>query len=171
MLAPMSEQARASTPIGPPRRRKFLLIVDGSPESKVAQRFAARRAQSTGGIVSLLRVVAPPDPQAWLGVEAVMRAEAWQEAEALLHEAARNVNRLTGLYPELIVREGRLRDEIVALIREDPMIAILVLGAGTGGEGPGPLVAAAAGPMANAFPIPVTIVPGRLTTAEVDALA
>ena len=66
------------TPLG---RRKFLVVVDHSPECRVAIRFAARRAQHTGGIVTLLYVVAPADFQQWAGVERVMREEAHQEAD------------------------------------------------------------------------------------------
>ena len=38
-------------------------------------------------------------------------------------------------------------------------------------EGPGPLVSLIAGPSGNAYPIPVTVVPGNLTDEQVDALA
>ena len=153
------------------RRRKFLVVVDKSPECKVALRFAARRAEHTGGIVTLLTVVAPADFQHWRSVEEAMREEALEEAEKLLHDAARDVNRIGGLFPEYIVREGKTRDTILALLKEDPDISILVLGAGTGREGPGPLVSLVAQEATNAYPIPVTIVPGSLNDEAVDALA
>ena len=72
----------------------------------MAVRFAARRAQHTGGIVTLLYVVAPADFQQWAGVERVMREEAHQEAERLLHEAAKTVNEIVGSMPELVIRRG-----------------------------------------------------------------
>ena len=100
-----------------------------------------------------------------------MREEALEEAEKLLHDAARDVNRIGGLFPEYIVREGKTRDTILALLKEDPDISILVLGAGTGREGPGPLVSLVAQEATNAYPIPVTIVPGSLSDEAVDALA
>ncbi len=154
-----------------PSRRKFLVVVDQTEECKVALRFAARRAQHTGGIVTLLYVVAPADFQQWAGVERKMREEAHQEAERQLHDSAKTVNDIVGTMPELVIREGRAADEIRALIRDDRAIAILVLAAGTSKEGPGPLVALIAGPVANAYPIPVTVVPGSLTDELVDALA
>lgn len=153
------------------RRRKFLVVVDKSPECKVALRFAARRAEHTGGIVTLLTVVAPADFQHWRSVEEAMREEALEEAEKLLHDAARDVNRIGNLFPEYVVREGKTRDTILALLTEDPDISILVLGAGTGREGPGPLVSLVAQEATNAYPIPVTIVPGSLSDEAVDALA
>ena len=49
-------------------------------------------------------------------------------------------------------------------------ISVLVLGAGTGPEGPGGLVSALSGSLAGKVRIPVTIVPGHLSDAQVDAL-
>jgi nucleotide-binding universal stress UspA family protein len=163
----MSEPA---PPILPPSQRKFLVIVDQTPECRVALRFAARRAQHTGGIVTLLYVVPPADFQQWAGVERVMREEAYQEAERALFEAAKTVNEIVGAMPELVTREGRALDEVRTLIKEDRAIAILVLAAGTANEGPGPLVSLIAGPAGGAYPIPVTVVPGSLTDEQIDAL-
>jgi nucleotide-binding universal stress UspA family protein len=152
-------------------RRKFLAVVDNTPECRVALRYAARRAQHTNGIVTLLYVVLPADFQQWAGVERMMREEAHQEAERELHDAAKVVNDILGAMPELIIREGRAADEIRSLVKEDRAISILVLAAGMSSEGPGPLVALIAGPAANAYPIPVTVVPGNLTDEQIDAVA
>ena len=100
-----------------------------------------------------------------------MRDEALQEAEKLLYDAACEVNRVCGLYPEMIIREGKPHDVLMALLKEDPDISILVLGAGTGREGPGPLVSLVAQQSQQAYPIPVTIVPGGLSDDAIDALA
>jgi nucleotide-binding universal stress UspA family protein len=154
-----------------PNRRKFLVVVDETPECKVALRFASRRAQHTGGIVTLLYIVPPSDFQQWAGVERKMREEAREDAEAALHEAAKTVNDIVGAMPELVIREGRPAEEIGTLLREDRALAILVLATGTSKEGPGPLVSLIATPGANAYPIPVTVVPGTLTDEQVDALA
>ena len=151
--------------------RKFLVIVDQTPECRVAQRYAARRAQHTGGTVTLLCVVGHADIQQWAGVERVMREEAYAEAQRLLQEAAQYVREIAGGEPELIVREGRAADEIRALLKEDGAISILVLAAGTSSEGPGPLVSEVARPGAGAYPIPVTVVPGSLSDEAIDALA
>ncbi len=159
----------SSEPI-PLNRRKFLVIVDKTPECRVALRFAARRAQRTGGIVTLLYIVPPADFQQWAGVERLMREEAHQEAERALHDAARHVNEIVGNTPELVTREGRGIDEIRELLKEDRAISILVLAAGTSKEGPGPLVSLVASPATSAYPIPVTVVPGNLTDEQVDAL-
>lgn len=153
------------------RRRKFLVVVDKSPECRKALRFASRRAGHTHGIVSLLTVVIPGDFQHWRSVEDAMREEALQEAEKMLYDAACEVHRFCGLYPEVIIREGKPRDVLMALLKDDPDISIVVLGAGIGREGPGPLVSLVAQQAQPAYPIPVTIVPGGLSDEEIDILA
>src|SRR5580698_10955355 len=85
-----------------PRIRKFLVVVDKTPESRVALRFAARRAQHTGGRVTLLCATTPADFQQWRGVEEIMKDEAHAEAEALLHAAAKTVNEISGILPEFV---------------------------------------------------------------------
>jgi hypothetical protein len=89
----------------------------------------------------------------------------------MLHEASGEVNQLTGLIPEVIVREGKPSDVLMALLKEDVDISILVLAASTGREGPGPLVSLVAQQAQLAYPIPVTIVPGGLADEAIDALA
>jgi nucleotide-binding universal stress UspA family protein len=153
------------------RRRKFLVVVDKSPEYKKALRFAARRAAHTGGVVSLVTVVTPADFQHWRSVEDAIREEAMDEAEKMLYDAAREVNHIAGLLPEVMVLEGKPNEVVMKLLKEDPDISILVLASGTGREGPGPLVSMVAQQAQQAYPIPVTIVPGGLSDEAIDALA
>ncbi|MGB8602370.1 MAG: universal stress protein [Rhizomicrobium sp.] len=150
------------------RPRKFLVVVDRSPECRVAVRYAARRALHTEGRVSLLCVSDLADYQQWAGVGELMRDEARAEAEKLVWQAARHINEQTGIVSEIILAEGQIKKVLFDLIRTDKDISILVLAASSDKEGPGPLV----GLVGLALqPIPVTIVPGNLTDAEVDALS
>jgi nucleotide-binding universal stress UspA family protein len=151
------------------RPRKFLVVADGSPESRVALRYVARRAQHTGGRVTLLGVAEPGDIQQWRGVEEIMRDEAHAEAESLVHAAAKLVNELTGILSELVVLYGRRTDCLKDLIAADKDISILVLAAATSKDGPGLLVSTFVASADHA--IPVTIVPGGLTDEAIDALA
>src|SRR6201990_793661 len=148
--------------------RKFLVVVDKTPESAVALRFATRRAQHTGGRVTLMCPATPPDFQQWKGVEEIMRDEAHAEAEAMLFEAAKTVNELAGILPELVIPYGVTTECLLALLKDDKDISILVLASGTAKEGPGPLVSMFGTAVQS---IPVTIVPGNFTEAQIDALA
>ncbi|SFI85597.1 universal stress protein [Aerobium aerolatum] len=149
-------------------RRKFLAIVDDTPESERAIAYAARRARSTGGAAVLLYVIEPGDFQHWLGVEQIMREEASAAAAAALAAQAAKVRERVGIEPELVVREGKPSEQIHKLIEEDQDIAILVLAAGNAKEGPGPLVASIAGKGA-AFPIPVTVVPMSISDEDIES--
>lgn len=152
------------------RRRKFLVVVDHTPECPKALRFAARRAQSTGGAVSMLYVIEPEEFQHWQSVQEAMRAEAYQEAEARLRALAEEVKALSGVSPDFAIREGVKREQVAEYIESDQDISILVLGAGSESEGPGPLVSAVAGRSGFTLRVPVTIVPGHLSAEEIDAL-
>jgi nucleotide-binding universal stress UspA family protein len=151
-------------------RRKFLTIIDSTPESERAVAYASKRARSTGGVLVLLYVIEPDDFQHWLGVEKIMREEANATARGALDSYASTIRQKLGIEPELVVREGKPAEEIHRLIEDDQDIAILVLGAGAGKEGPGPLVASIAGKGA-AFPIPVTVVPLNLSDEDLENLA
>lgn len=153
------------------QHRKFLVVVDDTPECLIALRYASRRALHTGGGVTLLMVISPADFQHWLGVEQVMREEAEEEARKVLDKFAVEVQTVAGIMPELVIRHGQISAEIFAIVEEDDAISILVLGAGIESEGPGPLVSMFAGASAGTFPIPVTIVPGELSDEDIEALA
>lgn len=150
--------------------RKFLVCVDDTPECRVALRFACRRAKKTGGGVTLLRVLEPPHDTHWVAVENLMQEEAREEAEVLLQSLAAEVNAWAELMPELVVREGSKREEVLGQIDDDPAIRILVLGAAVGADGPGPLVSSLAGQMSGSLRVPVTIVPGTLDDQQIDEL-
>ncbi|WP_185984006.1 universal stress protein [Aureimonas mangrovi] len=151
-------------------KRKFLAIIDDTPECGRAATYAAMRAAASGGGVVFLYVIAEGDFQHWLGVEKIMRAEAAEEADNRLARVADEMREKVGVEPELVVREGKVQEEIHKLIETDREIAILVLAASDSSEGPGPLVAAVAGRSA-AFPVPVTIVPATLTDEEIESLS
>ena len=157
-------------------RRKFLVIIDDTPECERAVHYAANRSRRTNGVLVMMYVIEPGDFQHWLGVEEIMKAEARDEAEAALAKFSAEVRERVGIEPETTIRMGgggggggKSTEEIFAQIEEDQDIAILVLAAGSAKEGPGPLVSSIAGRGA-AFPIPVTVIPASLTDEEIDAI-
>ena len=154
-----------------PADRVFLVVVDETPELRVALRYACRRAKRTGGRVALLYVMEPPEPQQWATIGDLMREEARQLAEEVVARYADEVVAMTGSPPILHFREGGRRDQLLKLLAEDPSISVLVLAAGTDTDGPGPLVSAMVSKYAGTLKVPLTIVPGSLTDAQVDAIA
>lgn len=150
--------------------RTYLVVVDESDEARLAQRFAARRAQRTGGNVHLVSVTEPQQFVAWGGVQATIEEEVRQKAEGVVAAAAAALAQDYGITPRMSVRQGDVAAIVRAIIAEDAEIAALVLGAAASGP-PGPLVSHFAGADAGTLPVTVMIVPGSLSDDEVDRLS
>mgnify|MGYP001252908458 CR=1 FL=1 len=151
-------------------RSKFLVIVDGTDELTTAIRFAAKRALSTKGGVVLLNVIEHSDPQQWQSVEDIIIQEARAEAEEKLKKWSNIVNDISGIVPEIVIKEGIASEEIINYLQDDENIRFLVLAA-AGGEEPGPLVSLLAGKKSGILPIPVVVIPAGITNDSIDDLA
>ncbi|NNU78897.1 universal stress protein [Halovulum dunhuangense] len=151
--------------------RKFLVVLDDTPECLVAMRFAAIRASKTGGGVELLGIVSPEEFQHWIGVGEMMRAEAREKIEAHFEVFRERMEKVEGIRPTLAIREGEKAREIIEHIKADPEIGVLVLGAGTKGDGPGPLVTELTGRRIGEMPVPITVVPGNMTKEDIIAVS
>ena len=91
-------------------------------------------------------------------------------ASGATDRATDRANGITAITPERVIREGDPTEQMIDVIEKDVDITMLVLAANPGPEGPGPIITT----MANAvgtFPVPVIIVPGDLTDAQIDALS
>ena len=149
--------------------RTFLVVLDDTRECLNAMRYAAMRAARTGGGVQILSVIRSEEINQWLGVREIMREEARERIQAHFEVFAKWMRDRQGIEPELVIREGEPVTEILALIRENPEIGVLVLGAGTDKSGPGPLVTQLSKTSGN-LPIPITIVPGELSKERLEAI-
>ena len=155
-------------------RRKFLLVVDESQEVESALFYAASRVQHSSGSLVMLYVIEPGEYQHWAGVRQVQLEEETAKAKALFRLFRRKLNLagFDGIDVEDVIREGNSAEELIKLIADDEDIAILVLGASLDAKGPGPLVSSlAAGSAAGGFPVPITVVPGKLSLEDIKALA
>jgi len=149
--------------------RKFLVVLDDSRECLNAMRFAAMRAAHSGGGVQILSVIATDDFNHWAGVGEIMRHEARERIEVHFEVFAKWMRDKQGVNPELVIREGEVVTEIMAQIREDASIGVLVLGAGTDNKGPGPIVTQLTR-QAGSLPIPITIVPGDMSKERLEQI-
>src|SRR5665213_3737283 len=141
-------------------------------------RFSSRSIVSTAihcvsslGSMAFLYAIEPSELTQWMAVETIEREENRAKAATLLAKLAAEVQEISGTQPVIYIREGRRRDELLALIAEEPSISVLVLAAGSGPDGPGPLITSLLGKMAAGVRVPITIVPGRLDEAQLAALA
>ncbi len=149
--------------------RKFLVVLDDSRECLNAMRFAAMRAANTGGGFKILSVIPPEEFNNWIGVGDIMREETRERIEVHFEVFAKWMRDRQNVDPELAIREGEAVSEILAEIREDPTIGVLVLGAGTDRKGPGPLVSQLSR-NSGSLPVPITIVPGDLSKEQLEAV-
>jgi len=149
--------------------RKFLVILDDSRECLNAMRFAAMRASRTGSGVTVLSVIPPDEFNHWVGVGEIMRAEARERIEVHFEVFAKWMRDRQNVDPELVIREGEQVPEILAQIRDDPEIGVLVLGASAETKGPGPLVSQLTRSVGT-LPVPITIVPGDISKERLEAI-
>ncbi len=148
----------------------YLVVVDETPECRIALRYAALRACHVGAQLILLHAIPKTEFMAFGGVQKTLEAEALAKADALLGGIAGQCEAWTGQRPGVIVREGVATAAVMETVAADPTIRALVLGAAVKGA-PGPLVSFFAGERAGSLPCLVMIVPGGLDDARLDALA
>src|SRR6187549_3467541 len=75
-LAPRNSLAQHLAIMGAGRaKRTYLVVIDDSEESRVALRFAARRAAKTNGRIEIIGLVEPQDFVQWGGVQSAIEEE------------------------------------------------------------------------------------------------
>jgi nucleotide-binding universal stress UspA family protein len=151
-------------------KRTYLVVIDDSPEARVALQFAARRAAKTGGGVEVLAIVEPQDFVQWGGVQAAIEEEQRLRIEASVAASVGEIMDAAGIQPNIIVRSGEPVQVVRTLIGTRDDIDALVLGAAPSGN-PGPLVSNLTGADAGKLPCPLMLIPGSLSDARLEALS
>ena len=151
-------------------KRTYLVVIDDSPEARVALRFAARRASKTGGRVEVLAIVEPQDFVQWGGVQAAIEEEQRLRIEGIVSGAVGELMDETGIRPEIVIRSGEPIKVVRDVVGERLDVAALVLGAAPSGS-PGPLIAHFSGTDAGKLPLPVMIIPGSLSDERLEQLS
>ena len=151
-------------------KRTYLVVVDDSAESRVALRFAARRASKTSGRVEVLGIVEPQDFVQFGGVQAAIEQEQRLRIEGVVSAGIGDILDESGVEANIIIQQG----EVVRTVRDyldgRDDVAALVLGAAPSGS-PGPLVVNFTGNDAGKLPCPVMIIPGSLTDERLEQLS
>jgi nucleotide-binding universal stress UspA family protein len=151
-------------------KRTYLVVIDDSPEARVALRFAARRAIKTDGLVEVLAIVEPQDFVQWGGVQATMEEEQKLRIEGVVSGAVGEIVDESGVKPSIVIRSGEPTKVVREYIGAREEVAALVLGAAPTGS-PGPLVAHFTGNDAGKLPCPVMIIPGSLDDDRLEQLS
>ena len=156
--------------MGPEAKRTYLVVVDDSAESRVALRFAARRAAKTGGRIEVLGIVEPQDFVQFGGVQAAMEEEQRLRIEGVVSAAIGEILDESGMDANIILRSGEAVRTVRDYLEGRDEVAALVLGAAPSGN-PGALVANFTGHDAGLLPCPVMIIPGSLTDERLEQLS
>ena len=170
MAGKKSKKGRGRHPLKA-RKRRFVVVMDSSPEAQVSMKFAAARASHVnGGSLVIFHVVAPGEFQHWVAVQDRMQLESKKEARDLLESVAAFVEEEYGIEPEIVIREGNPKEELQKYMEKTRDLFALFLGAHPEGE-PGPLVDYFSGPLCGSLKCPVVIVPGGMTIEQIDEMA
>jgi nucleotide-binding universal stress UspA family protein len=151
-------------------KRTYLVVVDDSAESRVALRFAARRAAKTSGSIEVLGIVEAQDFVQFGGVQAAIEEEQRLRIEGVVSAAIGEILDESGIDANIIIRQGEAVKTVRDYVAGRDEIAALVLGAAPSGS-PGPLVANFAGTDAGLLSCPVMIIPGSLSDERLEQLS
>ena len=154
----------------PDTLRTYLVVIDDSPEARVALRFAARRAAKTNGRVEVLAVIEPQDFVQWGGVQAAFEEEQRLRIEGIVSSSVGEILDESGVEATVVVRQGEPVKAVHEHIGERQEVTALVLGAAPSGH-PGPLVANFTGTDAGKLPCPVMLIPGGLSDERLEQLS
>jgi nucleotide-binding universal stress UspA family protein len=156
--------------MGDDQKRTYLVVVDDSPEARVALRFAARRAAKTSGRIEVLGIVEPQDFVQFGGVQAAIEEEQRLRIEGVVSAAIGEILDESGVEANIIIQQGEGVRAVREHVAERPEIAALVLGAAESGN-PGPLVSSFTGNDAGKLPCPVMLIPGSLSDERLEQLS
>src|SRR3954463_13764692 len=92
--------------MGDDPKRTYLVVVDDSPEARVALRFAARRAAKTSGRIEVLGIVEPQDFVQFGGVQAAMEEEQRLRIEGVVSASIGEILNESGVEANVVVRQG-----------------------------------------------------------------
>ena len=156
--------------MGAEPKRTYLVVVDDSPEARVALRFAARRAAKTSGRMEVLGIVEPQDFVQFGGVQAAMEEEQRLRIEGVVSAAIVEILDESGVEANIVIQQGEAVKAVRDYGGERTEVAALVLGAAPSGN-PGPLVANFTGTDAGKLPCPVMLIPGSLSDERLEQLS
>ena len=152
-------------------KRNFLVVIDGTDEMQIALQFACIRAKKTEGQLTLVSFIEPIDVLTTKSVSDIMKNEAREEAEAMLHKASSFAKEETGITATLHVKEGELIYELLKLIEEkNNNVTELILAASKDEKSPGPIISSITTKNYYKLNVPLIIVPGSLTSDQIKLL-
>ena len=150
------------------KKENYLVCVNSEHYSEVALHFTCFLAKKDHGSILLLHVIEPADYQSLGMVADKMRKEKHEESQALLSELAKKAQEWSGVMPTVMVREGLIEDEIIAVVEADPSIKMLIAGVASESSKKSKIIPPLVSAISTKLLIPMLIVPGALTNQEME---
>lgn len=147
-----------------------MVVMDESAEFLNAFYFAALRAEKTGAGVLILAVIRPDGANHLFGVGNAIAEESEARFRAHYEVFKRWMEGKVFIEPEFELRYGEPVAELLSVIDAHKDIGVLVLGASSDRKGPGPLIQELVLKRGGSLPIPVTIVPEKLTREQIRTI-
>jgi nucleotide-binding universal stress UspA family protein len=152
-------------------KTKYLVCVNHNDHSRTAMRFACMKAASDKhSTVALLTVNPPIDFQTFGTVAEAMRAEQQDEAKKLMKALKKEAIASTGITPECFIKEGHIAQEIIAMLKDDEAINMLVLGTSKKSPSKDSLLPALTSELGEKIFVPILLIPGNLTEKQMKGL-
>jgi nucleotide-binding universal stress UspA family protein len=152
-------------------RAKYLVFIDDNEHSRVALRYACRKARLKGQPVEMLFVINPTDYNSIFAVSDVMRKERREEVEKVLTKMAEEAKDWSGIIPSLNIREGSVAEEIVGCIEQDNDIGMLFISSDPAvASGGVKLLSSLLGQLDEKLHLPMLVVPAHLTDQQIEEL-
>ena len=136
----------------------FLVIADEGDEFDLTLDYALKLAICNEGRVGLFYAISDEEFQTWAGVEDQLYQELREQAEKFTYKAAKKVEVVSGHKPSMYLPKGDLKANLVETVKNDPNIAMLVLGSGSG---------SVATSLLAKMSVPIVLVPEKLVVENV----
>lgn len=150
---------------------KLLVCVADNEASRTALRLACLKAKKRGDSIDILTVIEPADFQSLRAVSEQIARERRDQAEKLLAAMADIAQKEAAIMPSLVLREGKIGEEIIAATMEDSDISMLVIGVYPESPTAMKLITWLSHRLGDSLLVPVLMVPGHLTDQQLEALA
>lgn len=153
------------------KKTNYLVCVNSEEYSEVALHFTCHLAKKNNGSIVLLHVIEPGDYQSIGMVAEKMRKERFNESQKLLNELAGKAKEWSGITPIVMVREGFIEDEIIAVVDEDSSIKMLITGVSKESSKKSKIIPPLVSALGSKLRIPMLIVPGTITKQQMEYIA
>lgn len=148
----------------------YLVCVGTEKNSEAALHLTCNLAKKHSGTVNLLHVIEPTDFQS-LGIIAdKIRKKQHDESQELLNALAEKAKESFGVMPTIMVREGFVEDEIIATVKEDATITMLIVEASPANSKTSKTIPILVASIGNKLRIPVLVVPGNCREPQMGSV-